>query len=267
MQVLYVTLSYQFTSGVYPGSPSDPQFNINGQQFYLADDAYQPAVLADPIADYTNYPEDWQQGVYLENSPGSIDPGSPLAGYWTLTITGMSFTKPPDFDSQPQVPDGNGNTGNKYDVAVVPDNFQIPTFISTFPYDFPNQPGLTIEAATHSAALHAGGTNEFDVYNHGVLVTSFIASSNINTTTLMPIGDGNGGTEIVVDPAQVQPSNPQFSPSAIGTNGTIAWSFIQLREAGNWLNPYWPGAASGGDGRNRCRSLRGADPKRNFHHF
>jgi CARDB len=218
VQVLYVTLSYQFTSGIYPGYPTDPQFNVNGQLFYLSDDAYQPAVLSDPIADYTNYPADWQQGIYLENGPGSIDQSSPLAGYWTLMITGMSFTKPSDFDSQPQVSDGNGGTGNKYDVAVVPDNFQINNGA------LPNLAAYINSVSTNSAAAGGQLTVNTSIGNGGAGAAGpehvgYYIASDANFTTNVQFIEAISIGSIAANTLQPFPNVAVSIPSTV-TPGT-----------------------------------------------
>src|SRR6476620_8149409 len=105
MKVLYVTFGPDtFTAGKYPNYPGSPflpdnaPFTFNGQHFFVSGDAYQPAVLAGPIAANANDP--FSEGVYIENSIET--------GYWTRNIVAVSFTKPADFDSEPMVSDGNG---------------------------------------------------------------------------------------------------------------------------------------------------------------
>lgn len=146
MQLLYVTTSYTFTSGTYPNYPGIPLSGTNnpfiegGQSFYINGSPYQPAVEAGPLVDYVEYPEDWAQGQYLENAFGN--------GYWTYTITAMSFTKPADFDSEPEVSDGHGGTGWKYALAVVGDNFVIPVIL-------PVVNGISRTATTHNQTFQA----------------------------------------------------------------------------------------------------------------
>lgn len=129
MKVLYVTFAPDtFTAGTYPNYPGSPflpdkaPFTITGQHFFVSGDAYQPAVPANPFA--ANASDPFDSGLYIEN---------PIeAGYSTANIVAVSFTKPADFDSKPMVPDGNGSTNFKYDVAVVSNNFQLPPTPSLF---------------------------------------------------------------------------------------------------------------------------------------
>ena len=146
MQLLYVTLSYMFSSGTYPGYPGSPYVADNnpfvegGQSFYLVSGVYEPAVIADPIDDYIDDPTAWTQGQYIENSLGS--------GYWTQKITAMSFTKPADFASEPEVPDGKGGLGWKYGLAMVGDDFVIPVLT-------PVVTGISQTTTTHNKIIQA----------------------------------------------------------------------------------------------------------------
>jgi hypothetical protein len=64
--------------------------------------------------------------------------------------------------------------------------------------DFANQPGLTLEAGT------GVDTGEVDIYNKSNLVDTLIFNNgSAPITTLEPVSDNHGGTEIIVDPTSV----------------------------------------------------------------
>jgi autotransporter passenger strand-loop-strand repeat protein len=140
---------------------------------------------------------------------------------------------------------GSGGTLEIFGTAI--STAVISGFVSGNVIDFVNQPNLTLEAA-----YYAGDTNEVDLYNKSTLVAQLYFSGGVSTTTLEPINDGTGGTEIIVDPTSATLSDPQFSQlvgsSSIGTGGTITWSFIHTNEGGNWLNPYVPFTAAAAAG-------------------
>jgi hypothetical protein len=116
MKVLYFQISTtaNSTSGYYPGYPNDTPFTINGQSVSIvANNPYDAAIEADPLADYNNYPSDWTSGIYVENG------GTPY--YWTRSYVSGSatFTQPSDYGQAYQ----NGDF--KWEVAIVPDTFTL----------------------------------------------------------------------------------------------------------------------------------------------
>ena len=180
-------------------------------------------------------------GVTITQFQGALDGTDPVNDD-TVDITGLSSgnmtigsqgvtTLDSLFDGS-VIFAGTGGT-LKIDPSVDPFKvFVINGFASGDFVDFANQPGLTLEAAFYSDT-----TGEVDIYNKATRVASLLFAG-ISTTTLEPVSDKNGGTEIIVDTTNKPLSDPQPPGEPAGVS--IHWDIIHTNEGGDWLNPYVP---------------------------
>jgi hypothetical protein len=130
------------------------------------------------------------------------------------------------------------NLGAGRDSIILNPGQTVPTetitgFIAGDTIDFQSKPSLTLSAAFSNNGGQIPG--EVDLYSGKSLVATLVFTGSTAGTfvdTLEPIADGTGGTEIIVDPTNVQLSNP--------TGTSINWSFTAQYEGGNLLAPYVP---------------------------
>ena len=93
---------------------------------------------------------------------------------------------------------------------------------------------LSNEHATKLEAATGVNIGEVDVYNKSTLVDTLIFNDSVPITTLEPVSDNNGGTEIIVDPTSIPLADPQPPGEAVGVSPNfIDWNFIHNNEGGD----------------------------------
>ena len=99
--------------------------------------------------------------------------------------------------------------------------------------DFPNEQNLTL-----SAQFYVNSTQEIALYSGSTQIATLQFAPGFDEDSLEPQADGSGGTKIVIDPTNVQLSDPA------GSN--VDWSFIHSFEGINGQIELAPSVPPGG---------------------